>query len=424
MLVQLSREARCLSCVLFVVAAIATGCSSLGHSSDGSASAKPSDAEEIRDAAAVTSDLDEALVTPKDAANGEALDAIPDLVVSADVAARDAARAELPSSDRALADLPLGDAPRTDVALGDSGHAEVASTDTVTEAGSMICPWGDQQIHDTTYGAATTLRICLVTSTPSKLRYHVTIPSTPAAGGYVVVSFRKVSQYIQIGVGIVPDRTSYALDNSLSASYLGKDYDTWFAAAAGAGFFIDVSNAWSSFATITQDFEMSATLVPVVDPYEPNESQPSAATMTVGTSITASAFAGYGSSASPVDLDLSDFYKITLPAGLPTVTLTGASPGFSLELGFQDPRSQSFSFAAFGETGANGSVSISPSGPMAAGDYYVFVQADYAYRGYGSGTAPPSYLIQSYNLLVTSESLHDAAPPEASSDGPQSDTTE
>jgi hypothetical protein len=360
---------RHLSCTILVTAVMATGCSSADHGSDGSPSSKPSDAAKVPDAIVASSDLGDTAAVPKDAA-----------------------------------------------------RADARSFDTVAEAGPQICPWGDQQVHDTSYGSATTLRICLVSSTASKLRYHISIPSTPTAGGYVVVSFRKVSQYIEIGVGIVPDQTSYALDNSLSASYLGKDFDTWFAAAAGAGFFIDVSNAYGSFATISQDFEMSATLVPVIDLYEPNEWQPGAATITVGTPITASAFAGYASNASPPDLSLSDFYKITLPAGVPTITLTGASPSFSLELGFQYSESQSYTIAAFGETGADGSVSISPSGPVAAGDYYVYVQADYPYRGYGSGTAPPAYLIQSYNLVVTSEPLHDAAPPEPGTDGPKRDT--
>ena len=406
MFAWLGRETRYLACLVLVAAAAANGCSNRSGSGDGGGIVSVGDAAALgRDAGDGPSDRGSA--AGDDTQKDSAADAKSDTMVG------DAARADVPTGDAGHADVP-----RSDGRLGDG----VLADGTSAEAGPEVCPWGDQQVHQTSYGLATTLRICLASSSPSKLRYHVTIPSTPAAGGYVVVSFRKVSQYIEIGVGVVPDQTSYPLDDSWSAGNLGLDFDAWFAAAAGAGFFIDVSNAWSDFATISQDFEMSATLVPVDDPYEPNDSQKTAATISVGTPITASAFAGCPSS-SDMTLIKSDYYKVTLPAGVPTITVTGASPTFALDVTFDDPKSQSFTFAAYGATGSNGSVSISPSGPVAAGDYYVFVEADYTYRGYGRGTTPPSYLIQSYTLLVTSEPLHDAAPPEVGSDGPKRDVS-
>ena len=116
-----------------------------------------------------------------------------------------------------------------------------------------------------------------------------------------------------------------------------------------------------------------------------------------------------------------DYYKVTVPAGIVKITLTGGVAGHALSLTFDDPKSQSLTFAAYGATGADGSVTISPEGPIRAGDYYVFVDASYTYRGYGKGTAPPTYMTQPYTLLVTSEPALDAGPPEVGSDGPKRD---
>jgi hypothetical protein len=268
------------------------------------------------------------------------------------------------------------------------------------DSAAEVCPWGDQQVHQTSYGLATTMRICLVSSSASKLRYRVSTPSTPAGGGYVVVSFRKVSPNIEIDARIFPSQDSYPIDTFQNADFLGQDFDTWFAAAPAATFFIDVANYYGGY-SISQDFEMSAIFVPLDDAYEPNDSRATAAPITVGTPISAYEFGGYTSAANHSSF-VYDYYKVTLPAGIPTITLTGASPSFSFGVTFDDPKSQSFTYAAYGETGTAGSVSISPSGPVAAGDYYVFIDADYTYRDYGKGTTPPSYMTQMYTLVVTS----------------------
>jgi hypothetical protein len=394
--VPLDRETCCVVYAFLFGLVLAPGCSNRGASGDGSvarevAESNP-DIADGRSGPGGSEDLPEA--RPADTKTGDA-----------------------GSGDTASADLPAGDLSRPDSRIGDAGSGDTVPID----SGPEVCPWGDQQVHQTPYGLATTLRICLVTAAPSKLRYRVTTPSVPAGGGYVVVSFRKVPSSIEIDAQIVPAQALYPLDTFEQADFAGHDFDTWFAAAAGASFFIDVSNYYSSFATISQTFDMSATFVPVDDPYEPNDSRATAATLPVGTPITASPFAGYTSNSTSPGLDMYDYYKVALPAGIVKVTLTGAQAGHALSLTLDDPRSQSFSFAAYGATGADGSVTISPSGPVGAGDYYVFVDADYTYRGYGKGTAPPSYMTQSYTLLVTIEPALDAGPPDVGSDGPKRD---
>jgi hypothetical protein len=427
-------QLRHLFCVFLLATVAVAGCSSGdGRRDSGAIRDAAESPANIADAGAEPGEtLADGTLTdgPVDTSPGGPGDANPGDATSADALGGDSPRADVTTGDGSRGDatsgdLPLADSARTDVAAGDapdSRAGDAVLVDAVPiDTGPEVCPWGDQQVHQTAYGLATTLRICLVSTTASKLRYRVTTPSTPAGGGYVVVSFRKVPSSIQIDARIVPAQVQYPLDTSAQADFAGHDFDTWFAAAAGSSFFLDVSNAYSSFATISQTFDMSATFVPVDDPYEPNDSSATAASISVGTPLTASPFAGYTSSSSTPMLDMADYYKVTLPAGIVRVTLTGAVVGHSLSLTLDDPRSQSFSFAAYGATGSDGSVTISPGGPVAAGDYYVFVEADYAYSGYGKGTAPPTYLTQPYTLLVTSEPALDAGPPEVGSDGPKRD---
>jgi xylan 1,4-beta-xylosidase len=301
MLVPRAPKRRYLACVLILASAAAGGCSNGGHGDGGVAHDGAGAVADLADGplARTTPDANTAETSPGDARSGDAI-------------------ADLPPRDAARTDAPTTDAPSSDARPGDAPVADALALDTGPES----CPFGDQQIHDTAYGLATTLRICLVSAVPRTLRYRVTTPALPAGGGYVVVSFRKVPTSIQIAAEIVPANTLYPLDTFQTADFAGHDFDTWFAAAASATFFIDVSNDYSSFTTISQTFDMSATFVPIDDAYEPNDLRTTAASIPVGTPITATPFAGYTSKSSS-SLFMYDYYKVTVPAGIVKITLTG-----------------------------------------------------------------------------------------------------
>jgi hypothetical protein len=287
---------------------------------------------------------------------------------------------------------------------GGSGGAS-GSAGSGGSSGSTLaqCPWGDQMAHSTPYGMATTLRICYLGKRDQYDRFQVTTPAAPAGGGYVVVSFRNVSPDVEVSIRVSPAAEDFAIDSQLEAAAAGADYDTWFGAIPNAEFFFDVSNInslWSLDALT--DFEISATFVPVNDPYEPNDYQGTDAPITVGTSIMAYAFSGYGGNANAFLNGWNDFYKVTLKAGTPTLTVTGIPVKFPLEVSIYstdynaDPRL----FAA--DSLGAASVSVTPDSPVLAGTYEIVVSPSGADRHpEGAGAVPAVYATQPYTLIVT-----------------------
>jgi hypothetical protein len=309
--------------------------------------------------------------------------------------------------------LSFGNGGESGVAAGSSG----TSTGGVSTQGGSApggsggnsdqdCPFGDQMVHATSYGMATTLRACLVKLAITSQRFTVTMPTEPAGGGYVVVSFRKVAPQLRINVAITPayNALEIPIDTQLGAPSAGADYDTWFAAVPGTSFFIDVESANSLQAINPQggDFEMSATYVPVNDAYEPNNPQNNAKPIALNTPIVAYSFYGYGTDRNDFLNGWYDFYKVTLSAGTPTLKLTGASPKVPLEVSLfsTDVR---YDYDVRGFSDDTGSVTITASSPASAGDYWVVIQPEDAPDPYGEGTVPADYVTQPYTLTVTEQ---------------------
>lgn len=261
------------------------------------------------------------------------------------------------------------------------------------------CSWGDEAVHASPIGLGTDLAICIDSYTEYRFRFKITTPDAPPGGGYVIVSFRNVSSDFTVDVEVTPSTDSYALDTFQSADFPGDDFDTWFAATPGAQFFIDVSDLFGGFVA-PLEYTMSAAFVAVDDAFEPNDTQANAKPIALGSSVQAFAFAGYGATPSVVQTGWYDWFKVTLPAGTPSLTLSGASPDFSLDVSLDDPNSD-LGYAATGATLSSGSVTISPSTPLAAGDYFVIVEPTSSnIDAYGSGGAAASYATTPYTLVV------------------------
>jgi len=96
-----------------------------------------------------------------------------------------------------------------------------------------------------------------------------------------------------------------------------------------------------------------------------------------------------------------DWYKITLTGGTPSITLSGASADFSLDVSLDDP-SLLFGYAATGSTLTTGSVTIKPTTALPAGDYFLIVVPTFSIiDAYGKGSKPAAYATTPYMLSWT-----------------------
>jgi len=290
-------------------------------------------------------------------------------------------------------------------AQASAGGATRAGAGGATQAGAggadpEQCPWGDQLEHDTPFGHGTSLRICALSGPTDTLRFALTTPDQPAAGGYIIVSVRNVKHTIRADAEITPAGDSRKLDIPSQGNGLGDDLDTWFAAQARSQFFIDVANVFASPSIQPGDVTLSATFVPVPDSFEPNDTRAEAKPIALGTPIQAYAFNGYGQLGGVQPNAWYDRFKITLAAGTPTITLNGAPTDFPLSVSLDDPKM--LSFTATGSTLATGAVTVTPARPIAAGDYFIVVNpSDNDVDAFGPGSSPPDYATMPYSLTVT-----------------------
>jgi hypothetical protein len=116
--------------------------------------------------------------------------------------------------------------------------------------------------------------------------------------------------------------------------------------------------------------------------------------------VQAFAFTGYGAQSTVIQTNWYDWFQVTLPAGTPSITLSGAAADFSLDVSLHDPN-MTLGYAATGATAGGDSVTISPSTPLAGGDYFVIIKpTSLSINAYGSGGMPASYVTMPYTLVV------------------------
>lgn len=210
---------------------------------------------------------------------------------------------------------PDGSAGAGGTGTSDAGTSDGASGDSC--AGPEITP-NDDRDHATPYALGVATKACLQSQTDVDF-YEFTLPSTPVQGGYVKI------QVTDVGTTGTVRFTAYAVhDNgefmSANNATAGGSVFGYFAGKAGAKFRIKVEPYLSVSAPAA--YTLSATFTGVDDTNEPNDDNAHATPITIGTPVSGYLFAGYEDHSAPADAAWDDRFKITLPQGEMTFTLT------------------------------------------------------------------------------------------------------
>ena len=172
--------------------------------------------------------------------------------------------------------------------------------------------------HATPYALGVATKACLQSGTDIDF-YQFTLPSTPVQGGFVKV------QITDVGTTASVSTTAYAaFDNgefiSTNNPTQGGSAFLYFAGKAGATFRLKVERYITLSAPTP--YTLTATFTGVNDTNEPNDTNATATPITLGTAASGYLFAGYEASTAPNPTVWEDRFKITLPQGDATFTLT------------------------------------------------------------------------------------------------------
>ncbi len=248
--------------------------------------------------------------------------------------------------------------------------------------------------HARPYALGSAFEGCLQTS--GDLDYYAfTAPSKPVEGGVVVFKATGVGMK-----GSLHIEAEAAADNGdiwdVDAAD-GTSVFLWFNAKAGAKFFAKIYAAYTLDAatpyTLTIDY------TGVRDVHEPNDTRAQATPITFGKAVHGYLFAGYESSLGIAAQDWDDWYKVTLPAGPTTFTLSDLASDDSGALSLYDATGSSVDGANNTAFGADVTFTHTIA---TAGDYYVDVNPQYPPASKGTGYTVPAYSTKPYTFTVTS----------------------
>ncbi|HVX93708.1 MAG TPA: PPC domain-containing protein [Polyangia bacterium] len=255
----------------------------------------------------------------------------------------------------------------------------------------------DDRDHSTSLPVETSYSACLQTGADVDF-YDVAVPAG-GQGGFVVVSLTNVSAQIWATI-------SSAATNATVLDFAnpnpGANAYAWFAVAAGAEFRVAVFGAFKDSRSIGA-YTITARYVQALEPNEPNEDRAHATPLALGTPVQGLFFLGLEDDT--VLTDPSDWFKVTLPAGAMTASLTNVAANLRGQLRLFDAGGAQLAEAIANTFGADVTLTQTIA---TAGTYYVRVNQGFgdlnanATKGANSRTLPPS-ATQPYSLTVTAQ---------------------
>ncbi len=250
----------------------------------------------------------------------------------------------------------------------------------------------DDHDHATPYVLGTEFKGCLQTSADVDY-YSYTVPATPAQGGVIVVSLTDVG-----AMGGLNMTTQAVADNGDVVNAYGLSGGSvfhWFGARAGASFRVKVSYFTSNPNPTPYTLEVKYTGVNDVN--EPNDTRAMAKEITNGTPVQGYLFAGFENSTSVPAAAWQDWFKVTLPAGMATISLMDLASDINGDVTLFDSLGSQISDKYSPTAGA----SVVLNQTVTAGDYYVRLQPFTAPNPRGTGSTVPEYTRQPYTLATS-----------------------
>jgi hypothetical protein len=358
----------------------------------------------IRNDAAVPVGSEDAAVADNDAAPA-------DRPPTSDGASHDSSARDA-EAEHVGVDVRVADAGSSDLGVdlagahdaGDAAAADAASTadtapDSLPDApGDSSTPEADPpasctpSANDPSRAAVAILGTPLPCSGAATYQYvQFTTPASPGGGGYVVVKFTdgisKLDTFLYMG-----DDTGFA--HSLFELHAGNggELTYWFAAYPATSYVIRVNDLYGGG---LGPFTFTATYTPVYSALRANLSGPDARPqLTVGTPVEDYVFRGYRTRLSDT---WSWSYKVTLAAGPATVTLSNLSPDFYTEARMNDAFGSDW-YSPFTPMGQD--FTLTTGGPVAAGEYVIWVEAYMNPKAYGVGDTPNSFVTKPFTMVV------------------------
>jgi hypothetical protein len=270
----------------------------------------------------------------------------------------------------------------------DSGTAPVGSD----PCGSTEKKPNDVREDATPYALGTEFKACLQTMNDVDF-YQDTVPSTPAQGGVVLVSLTDV------GANGGLSATTYAVaDNGqLVNSYGlgGQSVFHWFSAKAGASFQVKVNYFTSS--QQPTPYTLLVKYTGVDDKNEPNDTRATATPITNGKAVNGYLFAGFEDSTSIPSAAWEDWFKVTLPAGMATISLMDLASDINGQVTLYD----SLGSQVANNYSVTAGASVVMNQMVMASDYYVKITPFTAPSGKGTGSTTPAYPTQPYTLTTS-----------------------
>jgi len=274
----------------------------------------------------------------------------------------------------------------------DAGTGDGASGDSC--AGPETTP-NDDRDHATLYPLGATTKACLQSQNDVDF-YEFTLPSTPVQGGFVKIQVTDVATTgtVSFTVYAVHDNGEFLTESSSTA---GGSAFGYFAGKAGAKFRIKVEPYLSVSAPMA--YSLTATFTGVDDTHEPNDDNAHATPITVGTPVSGYIFAGYEDHSAPADAVWDDRFKITLPEGEMTFTLT-VPPDMDGEIELFNANGSQLDTEADSTLGSTVVLKYTLTSTD-AGVCYVSVHP-YIHRPLdGTGSTTPGFWSTPYTLTVT-----------------------
>jgi hypothetical protein len=275
--------------------------------------------------------------------------------------------------------------------VGDSGADGATPAGGSDPCDQAEAKTNDDRDHATPYALGSEFDACLQKNTDVDF-YSYTIPSSPAQGGYVVVSIT------QVGTEGGMDMTTQAAADNGDVVHTygtgGQSIFTWFNAAAGASFRLAVK--YFNGGDKPTPYTLKIAYKGVPDANEPNDLRTKATAIMNGKAVSGYLFAGYVNSTGIVDSTWEDWFKVTLPAGTASLALTDLASDVNGNVTLYDANGSQISNKYEPTEGA----SVVMSQSVTAGDYYVKVTPFTTPGVKGEGSNVPAYLGQAYTLTV------------------------
>jgi hypothetical protein len=198
----------------------------------------------------------------------------------------------------------------TDAATGDGSSGDSCD-------GPEANP-NDDRDHATPYALGVATKACLQSQSDLDF-YEFTLPSTPVQGGFVKIQITDVGTTANIEATVFAAHDNGEFLGTYNVTQGGSAFG-YFAGKAGAKFRIKVGR----YTTVSAPtpYTLTATFTGVNDVNEPNDDNAHATPLTIGTPASGYMFAGYEDSTPPAGQAWDDRFKITLPEGEMTFTLT------------------------------------------------------------------------------------------------------